>query len=137
MSEMYLETKETTSAGTTPASEQTRYEPRFRVVTRRPLASRPIRVNSAQRTAIFAAVPAFLLLVYVLFWTMAMRGSYYHQQLQARSDELRIEQRELLAEKRRLTSPAHVLDAAAQLGMAPAMQREFAQVHVAVPKSSR
>ena len=31
MSEMYLETKETTSAGTTPASEQTRYEPRFRV----------------------------------------------------------------------------------------------------------
>lgn len=114
-----------------PASEQARYEPRFRVVTRAPLAAprRRRRTQSVQRSIFLVAVPGFMLLVYVAFWALAMRGGYYRDQLLAQRKSLRIEQSELEAEKRRLQSPQFVLDRArTELGMQPAEQRQFAQL---------
>ena len=58
-----------------PPSDHARYEPRFRVVTRKPLVSaQPVLSNPLPRTSLLAAIPALCLLVYVLFWTLAMRG---------------------------------------------------------------
>lgn len=114
-----------------PLSEQMRPEPRFRVVTRKPLVRHIRRVanDSLQRNLIAAAFPVLCLLVYVMFWTLAMRGGYYRDQLREQIRNIRIERAELEAEKLRLQSPQAVLDRAAkELGMVPAEQREFARL---------
>lgn len=114
-----------------PASERARYTPRFRVVTRRPMVAEPRGDGggSLSHSLFVAAVPVLCLLVYVLFWTMTMRGSYYREQLQGEIRTLRLEQAELEAEKRRLQSPALIFQRAArELGMQSAQQREFAQL---------
>jgi hypothetical protein len=112
-----------------PGSEFATYRPRFRVVTRRPLAAAPARVSPAHRASLYAAVPALCLLVYVLFWTMAMRGGYYRDQIREQIQALKIEQAELEAEKRRLQLPGYILSRAAQeLQMEPAGRREFTEL---------
>jgi hypothetical protein len=113
-----------------PPSESMRPEPRFRVVTRKPLPAQRRRVGSpVQRVALVAAVPAVFLVVYILFWTMAVRGGYYKNQLEDRIAKLKIEQSELEAEKRRQQAPVVILPRAEkQLGMRPAEERRFAQL---------
>lgn len=127
-----FEAEERVRPAEAPVSEQARYRPRFRVVTRRPLAPAvPVRVNPTHRATLIAAVPALCLLVYVLFWTLAMRGGYYRAQLQAEIHEIKIERAELEAEKRRLQSPGYILHrASGELGMQPAGEREFAELPV-------
>jgi hypothetical protein len=118
------------TTGSVPPSEQARYQPRFRVVARKaPVRRRSPLLNPVYRTVALAVFPALFLLVYVLFWTLAMRGGYYKGQLQARLDALRIEQAELQVEKRRLQSPGLILHRAGkELGMQPAGNREYARV---------
>ena len=108
-------------------SEQARYRPRFRVVARKPLpTAQPVRVSPVHRASLLAALPALCLLVYVLCWTLAMRGGYYRDQLRGQIDELMIQQRELQAEKRRLQSPGYILQRAEQdLGMREPEDRLF------------
>jgi hypothetical protein len=127
---------ETTRTIPGSVAEQARYEPRFRVVQRKSLVPRrrPL-INPLHRALAFAAVPTLLLMVYVMFWTLAMRGGYYKAQLQSRIQETLVVQAELKAEKRKRQSPGPILHrAAAELGMVPAAQREF--VRVAAPKTT-
>lgn len=113
-----------------PGSEQVPYQPRFRVVTRKPLApAAPVRVSPTHRASFLAAFPALCLLVYVLFWTLAIRGGYYRDQLQGRIGQLRVEQAELQAEKLLLQSPGHILERARnELGMQAALDTEYARI---------
>lgn len=127
-----LEVKERLDDGRKPASEHARYQPRFRVVTRKPLAGRQRPSGSPfHRTLLLALVPTSCLVTYVFFWTLTMRGAYYRDQLQDEVRHLRIEQADLEAEKRRLQSPRMILErAASELDMQPALTREFAQIPV-------
>jgi hypothetical protein len=113
-----------------PSSEDAPYEPRYRVVARKPLVA--ARRRSAARRShpplLLVAIPGVCLLAYVLFWTLAMRGGYYRDQIRAEIKTLQIEQAELEAEKRRLQSPGFILHRAAEIGMQRAEQREFAQL---------
>ncbi len=124
-----LTLEETGKPSSPPASEQSRYEPRFRVVTRKPMRAQRKRASAAplHRTLLFAAVPALCLVVYVLFWTMAIRGGFYRDQLQAQIQQLREERQYLEAAKRAAQAPGPILDRAKELGMrAPASdQKEF------------
>jgi hypothetical protein len=119
-----------------PVSEQARPEPRFRVVTRKPtgcggfLPRRRSRLNPLPRTLLISAFPALALMVYVMFWTLAVRGGFYKSELQTQLKNVRIEQAELQATKRRMQSPGLILERAAQLGMQPAVRREFARLPV-------
>jgi hypothetical protein len=121
------------------ASEQARYQPRFRVVTRKPLVKAPpIRVSPVHRASLLAILPALCMLFYVLFWTLAIRGGYYRDQLQSRIREARMERSSLEAEKRGLQSPGYVLERAAkQLGMRPAERRQYARSPVAQQVAQR
>jgi hypothetical protein len=128
---------ETTRTGTVPPSEQSRYEPRFRVVTRKSMVPKrkPAKGGSLSRLLLLTVVPAFGLVVYVLFWTLAMRGGYYKNTLEAQIKQLRIEHAELQAEKRRHQSPAIVLEfAAKELKMQPASRRQFAELPARAPQ---
>lgn len=111
----------------TPTSESGRYEQRHRVVLRRSSAPRPARrVRPLQGVSVLAVIPGLFLLVYVLFWVLAMRGGYYRDNLNNRIRAVRIEQADLDAEKRRLQAPTYILQRAAQeLGMQPAVAREY------------
>jgi hypothetical protein len=127
----FFDSEQPASAADAPSSEQARYEPRFRVVTRKPLAAprKLSGLSALQRAMLIGAVPALCLVAYVLFWTLAARGSYVKAQLQAQMKAVRTEQAELDAEKRRLQSPGMILDRAArELAMQPARQRQFAKV---------
>ena len=122
---------ETTRTGAVPSSEQSRYEPRFRVVTRKSLVPARKRAagSSLPRTLLFSVVPGLGLVAYILFWTLAMRGGYYKDHLKTELKDLRIEHLELQAEKRRHQSPAVILDyAGKELGMRPADRRQFAEL---------
>jgi len=101
------------------------------VVQRKSPAPAPRRppTGSVSRIFALAGIPALLLLAYVLFWTLNMRGAYYRDQLQAQIKALRVERMDLEAEKRRRQSPGQNLARAkAELGMVPAREREFARV---------
>lgn len=114
-------------------TEQARYEPRFRVVTRKPLAPPAPRrkVNPIHSTLLLGMIPAAFMLVYILFWTMAMRGGYYKDRLANRLQRLQIEQAELEAEKHRLQSPGPTLwRAKNELGMQPADDFEYRKAPV-------
>ncbi|HEU4753875.1 MAG TPA: hypothetical protein VFU47_12275 [Armatimonadota bacterium] len=129
----YYDVNETPRTIPAPVAEQARYEPRFRVVTRKSLAPRrrPL-INPLHRALFVGAVPALFLLVYVMFWTLAMRGGYYKAQLQSRIKETMVVQAELRAEKRRLQSPGPImLRAQSELGMVPAGERQFVRVGAA------
>ena len=111
---------------------------RFRVVTRKPLARRLQRAtrDSFHRSLIFASFPVLCLLVYVMFWTLAMRGGYFRDQLRQQIRSVRIEQAELKDQKLRLQSPEVVQRRAErELGMQPAARREFARL--AAPAAPR
>jgi len=127
------------ASGPAPGSEQAQYQPRYRVVTRKPMvqARRRPKVSPLQRGLALAIIPAICLLVYVMFWTLAMRGGYYRNQLQAQIADLRTEQQELEAEKRRREAPSFILESAAKLGMTPAQQREFGVPSAAQATGSR
>lgn len=115
-------------------SEQAPYQPRFRVVTRKPLAPpTPTRVSSTHRTSLVAAIPAVCLLVYVTFWTLAIRGGYYRDQLQDQLHGLMVEQAELQADKLGEQSPGKILSRAGALGMQAAMDTEFARLPAPAP----
>lgn len=107
------------SMSSVPPSESYRPIPRFRVVTRKPLVNAPGRRKRAtHHTLAMAVVPGIGLLIYVMFWTLALRGGYYKDQLQAQLTEIRTERRELAAEKRRLQAPGLVAQRAKnELGM--------------------
>ncbi|MFN3650018.1 MAG: hypothetical protein ACK47B_10605 [Armatimonadota bacterium] len=125
----YDDEDEMSPDGPIPPSEQSRYEPRFRVVTRKSLvAPRPYaRTVSAQRMVLLVAVPGVCLVLYVMFWTMAMRGGYLRGELERQIREARVERASLEAEKQRLQSSELILEKAKKLGMEPpAMNREFA-----------
>lgn len=111
-------------------AEQAAYTPRFRVVQRRsPAPARRRALHPVQRALLLGAFPALLLLVYVLCWTLAMRGGYTKNALQAKIRETLIVQAELRAEKRRLQSPGPILERAVrELGMVPAGERHFVRV---------
>jgi hypothetical protein len=114
-----------------PVPEQDRPQQRFKVVRRRPLLRqlRQVGRSPLQRNLMVAALPTACLLIYVMFWVLAMRGGYYRDQLRAQIDEARHLRGKLLAEKLQRQSPNVVLDRAAkELGMQPAPQRDFARV---------
>jgi hypothetical protein len=101
-----------------PPSESFRPVPRFRVVTRKPLVNAPGRRKpAAHHSLAMAVVPGIGLLIYVMFWTLALRGGYYKAQLQTQLAEIRTERRELAAEKRRLQAPGPLSQRAYELGM--------------------
>jgi hypothetical protein len=112
-----------------PPSESGRPEPRFRVVTRKPLPALPSRRPNAVRNALFtAAAPCAFLLVYVMFWTMAIQGGFQRDRIQAEIARLKVEQMDLRAAKTGLTSPNSILVRAGQLGMEPAPKKLFARL---------
>ena len=114
---------------TPPSSEQRRYEPRFRVVTRKPLVKQlSPAARSIQRSVALPVMIAAFLMVYVLFWTLNMRGAYYRDQLSRQIRMTRIEQAELEADKRRQQAPGTIFQRAAAFGMRPPEHTEFAQV---------
>jgi hypothetical protein len=124
-----LDYQETPPADTSLLSEQARYQPRFRVVTRKPLPARKaVRVSPFSGALAFAAVPALALLAYVVSWTLVMYGGYQKSALNSEIGSLQIERAELQAEKRHLQAPGRVLDAARRLGMHPAERRQFVQL---------
>ena len=108
-----------------------RAEQRFRVARQKPFVKHLRRAgkNPFHRNLALAALPALLLLVYVLFWALAIRGGYYRQQIRGQIDDARILRAELEEQKQRLQSPDAVLGRAVkELGMQPAQQREFARI---------
>jgi hypothetical protein len=116
-----------------PPVEHARYEPRFRVVTRKPLPPAAPRrtVNPIHSTLALAMIPAAFMLAYILFWTMAMRGGYYKDRLVKRMQKLQIEQAELEAEKHSLQSPGpNLWRARNELGMVPADSFEYRKAPV-------
>jgi hypothetical protein len=125
-----LTLEETGRSSAPPASEQARYEPRFRVVTRKPLRTPRKSASTAplHRTLLFAAVPALCLLVYVLFWTMAIRGGFYRDQLQTQIQALREERQYLEAGKRAAQASGPILERARVLGMRPPDRKLFFQL---------
>ncbi len=125
-----LTLEETGRPSSPPASEQSRYEPRFRVVTRKPIRTPRKRASAAPlpRTLLLAAVPALCLLVYVLFWTMAIRGGFYRDQLQAQIQALREERAYLEAGKRAAQAPGPILERARALGMRAPDRKLFYQL---------
>ena len=109
-----------------PPSESLRPEPRFRVVTRKPLPPlSPKRGNPVRNTLLFAAIPACCLLAYVVFWTLAIRGGYVRDQLRREIEEVRIEQAEFRAEKLMHQAPGTIFASAAALGMRPADKKQY------------
>jgi hypothetical protein len=123
------EYEETTPAETSLPSEQARYQPRFRVVTRKPLPLRKaVRVSPFSGAMAFAAIPALALLAYVVSWTLVMYGGYQKSALRSEISRLQIERAELQAEKRQFQAPGRVLEAARRLGMQPAEHRQFVQL---------
>lgn len=113
-----------------PPSEQAQYEPRFRVVTRRPFSGARKRggVGPVQRAILLTLFPTLFLVGYVFFSTLNMRGEYQRDKLKAEMRQLLIERQELEAEIRRRQAPGRILHEAKALGMEPASQREFAKV---------
>jgi hypothetical protein len=116
-----------------PSSEQSRYEPRFRVVARKPPAAARRRASERAlgRGVLLSAGTAVVLVLYVLAWTFAMRGAYLRDQYQAQIRAAEIEQRDLMAEKRKLQSPGSILARARLKGMHAAGRPEFVQVPTA------
>lgn len=115
-----------------PPSETGRPEPRFRVVTRKPLPSAQRRRPNAVRNALFlAAAPCAFLLVYVIFWTMAIQGGFQRDRIQAEIARLKVEQMDLRAAKTQATSPENILRTAGNMGMVPAPKKLFARVPAA------
>jgi len=112
------------------SSEQARYQPRFRVVTRKPLpARRPIRVSPFSRAMVLGAIPALLLMAYVLSWTVVMYAGYQSSALKGEIQRLQIERTELETQKRQDQATGRVLKLAdTRLGMRPADRRQFVQV---------
>lgn len=119
-----------------PPSEQAQYEPRFRVVPRKPQAGARKRtgIGPVQRAIVLTLVPVLFLVGYVLFSTLNMRGAYQRAQLKAELKQIMIERQELEAEIRRQQAPGRILHKAKELGMEPAREREFARVPA--PKDS-
>jgi hypothetical protein len=115
------------------------YEQRFRVVVRRDAAASHRRVSDSLPFAFLAAiVPTTLLLAYVLSWTLAMRAGFYQNELSQRLETAKIEQADLLTQKRQLQSPGYILGRAQQMGMQKA-ERRYLMVPasaVAVPTAS-
>jgi hypothetical protein len=124
-----LDYEETTQADTSLPSEQARFQPRFRVVTRKPLPlGKAVRVSPFSGAMVFAAVPALALLAYVVSWTLVMYGGYQKSALRGDIARLQIERAELQAKKREGQAPGRVLEAARRLGMQPAERRQFVQL---------
>jgi len=119
------------------SSEQARYQPRFRVVTRKPLpARRPIRVSPFSRAMVLGAIPALALVAYVLSWTVVMYAGYQRDAIKRDMVRLQIERTELETQKRQGQATGRVLNlASTRLGMRPAERRVFVQVpSQALPK---
>lgn len=118
-----------------PPSEQAQVEPRFRVVSRKPFSGARKRggVGPVQRAILMTFFPALLLVGYVLFSTLNMRGEYERDRLKAEIRQIHVERQELEAEIRRRQAPGRILQEAKNLGMEPASQREFAKVPGSTP----
>jgi len=121
-----------------------RIQPRFRVVERKAAAPgrRRRRSNPLHRTLALAAIPALCLLVYVSFWTLAMRGGYYKNKVVTQIRALRVENDDLEAQKRSLQSPRRILTRAQhELEMRSADRPEFSRLptpeHVAQSEGQR
>jgi hypothetical protein len=100
------------------------YEQRFRVLVRRDSPASKRRMSESLPVAFLVAiVPTTLLLGYVLSWTLAMRAGFYRNDLNTRLENTKIEQAELLAQKRQLQSPGYILGRAQQMGMQKAERR--------------
>jgi hypothetical protein len=104
-----------------PASESDRYQPRFRVVTRKPLPRpKPARAPSrANRAFALAGIPAALLVVYVMFWALAIRGGFTIDDLNRKIAEEKIVYAEQLAQKHALQAPGQILGTARAMGFKP------------------
>jgi hypothetical protein len=100
------------------------YEQRFRVLVRRDSPASKRRLSESLPVAfLIAIVPTTLLLGYVLSWTLAMRAGFYRNELNQRLGSARIEQADLLTQKRQLQSPGYILGRAQQMGMQKAERR--------------
>jgi cell division protein FtsL len=90
------------------------------VVERKPPAAtyRRTGMSGVQRALLVAIFPAVLLLIYVCFWTMAMRGGYYRNELRTRIRTMQTENAELEAQKQKLQAPDKIaLKAQVEQGM--------------------
>jgi hypothetical protein len=100
------------------------YQQRFRVLVRRDSPASKRRISESLPVAfLIAIVPTTLLLGYVLSWTLAMRAGFYRNELNQRVENTKIEQAELLMQKRQLQSPGYILGRAQQMGMQKAERR--------------
>jgi cell division protein FtsL len=128
---------EVSPIGLAPSSEQARYQPRFRVVKRRPLVSRRrVRVSPLSRAMIIGAFPALLLLAYVVGRIAVIGCGYTKDALRAELARLEIERVELQAEKSGLQEPGRIGELAAKrLGMQPAVERRFVQLPASASKA--
>lgn len=127
---------EVTPAGLVPSTEQARYNPRFRVVKRRPIAARRVvRVSPFGRAMLYGSIPALCLLAYVVGRIAVMGCGYTKDALRADLARLEIERVELQAEKRGLQAPGRIFELAGKrLGMQGAVERRFVQLPASVTK---
>lgn len=125
-----FESLETSNYELPLSSEQARYQPRFRVVTRKPLpVRRAVRVSPFSRAMALGAIPALALMGYVLAWTVVMYAGYQSSALRSDIQRLQIERTELETQKRQVQATGRVLQLAdTRLGMRPAERRQFVQV---------
>lgn len=109
------------------APGRSRVTPKHRVVLQQPVgAPARRRQRSFSGLTLMVITAGLLLLVYVLFWVLALRGGYYREELRERVAQARLDQAELAAEKNRLRSTGLILRrAATELGMSPAADREY------------
>ena len=108
------------------------YEQRFRVLVRRDSPASKRRLTDSLPIAFLVAiVPTTLLLGYVLSWTLAMRAGFYRNELNQRLGNVKIEQAELLTQKRQLQSPGYILGRAQQMGMQKSPPRRYLTIPAA------
>lgn len=104
-------------------------EPRFRVVTRKPLPPAPRRrPNTVRNALLLAAIPTAFLLVYVLFWTMAISGGYRMEQLRAEIARMKVEQMDYRTLINQSSSPRVILAKAEALGMRRVPGKKYVRV---------
>ena len=111
-----------------PVEVEPEVRQRFRPVPRRGVmaTAREAASGSVHFTLAAAAIPAVCLLVYVIFWTLAMRGGYYRAQLQTQLRHEQVVRAELEAQLNQKRAPVLIAKRASDIGMLPAGKRVFA-----------
>ncbi len=104
------------------------FQPRFRVVVRRAAmaTAKQATTGSLHFPVALAAIPVVCLLVYIMFWTLSMRGGFYRSQLERQIQHERVVRAELEAELNRKRAPGLIGVRAKQLDMVRPERRVFA-----------